>query len=200
MKTTILASNNKHKIREFREMFPSENILSLADIGFYEDITEDGKTFKENSLIKARAVQEFIKTKGINASIIADDSGLCVDALNGEPGIFSARYSENHDDRQNRIKLLENLQNKANRSAHFNCTLVELFPDGSYIVAVGKTFGTITYDETGDSSFGYDCIFLSNELNKTFGEASSEEKNAVSHRGKAIQGLKRQRELKLKTS
>ena len=197
MKTTILASNNKHKIREFREMFPSENILSLADIGFYEDITEDGKTFKENSLIKARAVQKFIKTKGINASILADDSGLCVDALNGEPGIFSARYSGDHDDRQNRIKLLENLQNKANRSAHFNCTLVELLPNGKYFVAVGKTYGTITTKEIGDTSFGYDCLFFSSDLQKTFGKASPQEKHSVSHRGRAIKKLKeiRKREL-----
>ena len=193
MKKIILASNNKHKISEFRSIFSDCEILSLADIGFFEDIDENGSTFVENSLIKARAVSSFLKSKGIVANVIADDSGLCVDALNGAPGIYSARYSQAHNDKSNREKLLENLKNETNRNAHFNCTLVELFPDGKYLIAEGKTFGLITSEEIGDTSFGYDCLFFSTDLNKTFGEASSEEKNSVSHRGRAIEKLKQLR-------
>ena len=193
MKKIVLASNNKHKIKEFRELFKDEEILSLNDIGFYEDIIEDGNTFMENSLIKAKTVSKFLKEKGISANVIADDSGLCVDALNGAPGVFSARYSGDHNDENNRKKLLKELGNKDNRKAHFNCTLVELYPDGKFIVAEGKTYGEITTEEIGDKSFGYDCLFYSNELKKTFGEASAEEKNSVSHRGRAIEKLKKLR-------
>lgn len=189
MEKIILASNNAHKIKEFKEIFTNTEILSLKDIGYFDDIIEDGNTFEENSLIKARAISAYLKEQGIVANVIADDSGLCVDALNGEPGIFSARYSGDHNDAQNRAKLLSKLNGKTNRTAHFNCTLVELSPDGKYIVAVGKTFGTITTEELGDKSFGYDCLFLSDELNKTFGQASAEEKNSVSHRGRAIKKL-----------
>ena len=189
MNKIILASNNKHKITEFREIFSDCEILSLSDIGFFDEIEENGTTFAENSLIKAKAVSVFIKNKGIVANIIADDSGLWVDALNGEPGIFSARYSESHNDKSNREKLLKNLENKTNRKAYFCCTLVELFPDGKYLIAEGKTYGKITTQAIGDTSFGYDCLFFSNELNKTFGEATCEEKNNVSHRKKAIEKL-----------
>ena len=189
MNKIILASNNKHKICEFREIFSECEVLSLSDIGFNEEIEENGKTFAENSLIKARAVSSFLKSKGIVANIIADDSGLCVESLNGEPGIYSARYSEAHNDKSNREKLIKNLENETNRNAYFNCTLVELFPDGNYLIAEGKTYGKITTEEIGDTSFGYDCLFFSNDLNKTFGEATSEEKNSVSHRKKAIEKL-----------
>lgn len=189
MKKIVLASNNKHKIKEFKEIFKEEEILSLNDIGFYDEIIEDGNTFEENSLIKARAVSNFLKDKKINATIIADDSGLCVDALNGAPGVFSARFSGDHNDEKNRRKLLNELKNKEDRNAHFNCTLVEMYPSGEYIVAEGKTYGVITTEEIGDKSFGYDCLFFSNELKKTFGEATNEEKNAVSHRGRAIKKI-----------
>lgn len=191
MKKIILASNNKHKIEEFREMFPDCEVLALKEIGFTDDIVEDGKTFEENSLIKAQAVMKFLKKKGENASVIADDSGLCVIALNGEPGINSARYSGDHDDAKNRKKLLEKLSGCKERKAYFNCTLVELYPSGDYLVAVGNTWGEITEEERGDNSFGYDCLFFSDELGKTFGEATSEEKNSVSHRGRAIEKLKK---------
>ena len=190
MEKIILASNNKHKIEEFREMFPNNEVLSLKEIGFFEDIVEDGKTFEENSLIKAKTISEFLKNKGIIASVIADDSGLCVLALDNEPGIYSARYSGDHDDAKNREKLLKNLEGIKERKAYFNCTLVEMYPNGEYIVAVGKTWGDIAEEERGDKSFGYDCLFVSDELGKTFGEATAEEKNSVSHRGRAIEKLK----------
>jgi len=190
MKKIILASNNKHKIEEFRSIFADCEVLALKDIGFNGEIVEDGKTFVENSLIKARTVFMFLKEKGIVASVIADDSGLCVPALNGEPGIHSARYSGDHDDKANRNKLLKKLLNKKDRTAYFSCTLVELFSESDYIIAEGRTYGTISKEEKGKTDFGYDCLFLSDDLGKTFGEATSEEKNSVSHRGRAIEKLK----------
>ena len=196
MKKIILASNNSHKIKEFKEMFSDYEVLALNDIGFYEDIVEDGDTFEENSLIKAKVVSKYLKEKGILASVIADDSGLCVEALNGEPGVYSARYCGDHDSVKNRAKLLKELDGVKNRKAWFNCTLVEMYPDGKYIVAEGKTFGRITTEEFGDTYFGYDCLFFSDELGKTFGEATADEKNKVSHRGRAIERLKELRDKK----
>ena len=186
----IIASNNKHKIKEFKELFKGSQVLSMQDVGFCEDVVEDGKTFLDNALIKARTLQTFLKSKNIIASVIADDSGLCVDALNGAPGVFSARYAGEHgNDQENRDLLLKNLKEEKNRNAHFCCNIVKMFSDGYYLVGVGKTFGSITQKEIGDTSFGYDCLFLSADLNKTFGEASAEEKNSVSHRARALQDL-----------
>jgi len=190
MKKLILASNNKHKLKEFREVFQGAEILGLADIGFYDEIIEDGKTFEENSEIKARTVQQYLISQGIAADVIADDSGLCVDALGGKPGIYSARYSGEHNDKANREKLLKVMRNEKNRKAYFVCVLVLLKCDGEKVVAEGRTYGEITNEERGDKSFGYDCLFYSTELKKTFGEASGEEKNLVSHRGKAIEKLR----------
>jgi len=185
----VIASNNNHKISEFREIYSGDEVLSLRDIGFTDEIIEDGLTFEDNSLIKARAVYSFIKKKGIEASVIADDSGLCVNSLNGAPGVFSARYSGDHDDKKNRDKLLKELKDKEDRSAYFCCALAKIKPNGEEILAIGKTYGFITKEEVGDTSFGYDCLFFSNELNKTFGEATKEEKNSVSHRGRAVKAL-----------
>lgn len=188
MEKIILASNNKHKIKEFRKMLDAE-VLCLEDIGFYDDIVEDGETFKDNALIKAKAVSKFLKEKGIVANVVAEDSGLCVNALGGAPGVYSARYAGEHDDNANRQKLLKSLEGKTDRSAYFICVIVKLFTDGHYIAVEGKTFGQITTEELGDKSFGYDCLFYSDELHKTFGQVSSEEKNAVSHRGRALENL-----------
>ena len=192
MKTIVLASNNIHKIKEFKEIYKEDKILSLNDIGYTEEIEENGKTFLENALTKAKAIYEYLKEKNIEAYVIADDSGLCVPSLNGEPGVYSARYAGIHNDSaRNRKKLLENLKDKLNRDAYFTCFLVEYFPNGSYIYSQGKTAGYILKEEKGDTSFGYDCIFYSDELLKSFGEATSDEKNSVSHRGRAIAELKR---------
>lgn len=189
MDTVVIASNNKHKIEEFKKMLPGFCILSLSDIGFGDDIVEDGKSFLENSLIKAKAVVEFLKKQNKSAVVIADDSGLCVASLNGEPGIYSARYSGDHNDKSNRAKLLERLEGKADRSAYFVCLLVVMKMDGSYKYVEGKTFGNITDKELGKTDFGYDCIFYCDELKKTFGQASEDEKNSASHRGRAIRLL-----------
>ena len=187
----ILASNNKHKIEEFRQILTDYEIVSLYDIGFNDDIVEDGETFLENALIKAKAVREYILTKNMDALIVADDSGLCVNALDGEPGIYSARYAGEHGNNDaNRAKLLKNLEGKEDRSAYFICTLVLMKPDGTYEHFEGKTYGNILLKETGDRSFCFDCLFYSDDLKKSFGEASPEEKNSVSHRYRAILKLK----------
>ena len=185
MKTIVLASNNKHKIKEFKEILKDYEILSLNDIEYYDEIEETGETFEENSLLKAKTIHDFLKKKGLEYIVIADDSGLCCEALNGAPGVYSARYAGNHNDQANRDKLRKELKDK-DHTAYFNCTIVVYYPDETHKVFVGKTYGTIIEEEKGDKSFGYDCIFLSKDLNKTFGEATEEEKNSVSHRGRAI--------------
>lgn len=190
-KKIILASNNAHKIEEIKDIFSEYEILSLKDIGFFEDIEENGKTFLDNAFTKAKTVHDYLKTKNIEAIVLADDSGLCVDALNGEPGVFSARYASNHGDSvDNRKKLLHNLKNIKERTAHFVCILVKMYPNGEWVSAEGKTFGEIIQEELGDKSFGYDCIFYSYDLNKTFGQATKDEKNSISHRSRALSKIK----------
>lgn len=188
MKKLILASNNKHKIKEFNEVLTDYEILSLNDIGFTEDIIEDGETFADNALIKCRAVSDYCKKNNYNYDIISDDSGLCCEALNGEPGIHSARYAGNHNDQANRDKLRKELKDK-NRDAYFVCFICLYKNDNDYKFFEGRSYGEIIDEERGSTEFGYDSIFYSTELNKTFGEASSDEKNGVSHRGRAIEKL-----------
>ncbi|MBR3891382.1 MAG: RdgB/HAM1 family non-canonical purine NTP pyrophosphatase [Bacilli bacterium] len=191
MNKIVLASNNKHKIKEFNEIYKDTIILSLEDIGFNEDIEENGTTFLENALIKAKTISSYLKEKGIECPVMAEDSGLEVDSLNGEPGIYSARYASDHDVKKNRDYLISKLSGKENKNANFICCLVKYMPDDTYIYAYGKTYGHIIEEELGDTSFGYDCIFYSHDLNKTFGEATSEEKNSVSHRKRAILELQK---------
>lgn len=191
MKRFVLASANKHKIKEFKEMFQGYEIISLADIGFDQDIEETGLTFVENARIKATAIHEFLKKSGIEASVVADDSGLCIEALNGEPGVFSARYAGGHGNVDaNRQKVFDKMKGEKNRNAYFECVLVQINPDGSELVAEGKTFGKITEKLIGSSGFAFDPLFFSDELGKTFGEATEEEKNSVSHRARAVAKLK----------
>ena len=189
MKKIVLASNNKHKIKEFKEILNDYEIVSLNDIGYFDEIEENGTTFLENALIKARAIRKFLKEKNDDSLIIADDSGLCCDSIGGEPGIYSARYSGVHgDSKANREKLIKKLVDK-DKSAYFLCTIVVDCPDGTYKSYVGKTLGMVIDEERGDTSFGYDSIFLSDDLGKTFGEATEEEKNSVSHRSRAISAM-----------
>ena len=189
-KCIVLASNNNNKLKEFREILNNKKVLSLKDIGFNEEIEETGKTFLENSLIKAKTVSNYLKERNLEYIVIADDSGLCVNALNGEPGVYSARYSGDHSNSQlNRKKLLDALENKEDRSAYFVCNIVMYYPDDTYLSFEGKTFGKITKEELGSKEFGYDCIFYSDDLEKTFGEATAGEKNKVSHRGRAVEKL-----------
>lgn len=190
MKKIVLASNNRHKIKEFKEILGDVEILTLNDIGFFEEIEETGETFLENALIKASTVSKYLKSKNLDYAVIADDSGLCCVGINLEPGVYSARYSGVHDDaKANREKLIKNLQGK-DRTAYFTCTIVLYHIDGTYSYKEGKTYGKIIDEELGDTSFGYDCIFLSNDLGITFGQASSEDKNKVSHRYRALEQIK----------
>lgn len=189
MKTIVLASNNRNKVKEIKQMLKNYNIITLNDINYYEDIEETGETFLENALIKAKTVHDYLKEKNLNYIVIADDSGLCVDSLNGAPGVYSARYAGEHGNNEaNRNKLQKQLKGKS-KDAKFVCIIVAYYPNGQYKSFIGETYGTIIQECRGDKGFAYDCIFYSNELNKTFGEAQEEEKNRVSHRGRAIREL-----------
>lgn len=189
-KTIVVASNNNHKLKEIKEILKDYNVLSLDDINFCDEIEENGKTFEENAVIKAQAVHNYLKKIKKDYIVLADDSGLCVDALNGAPGVYSARYAGRHgDDQANRNKLLKELEGM-DRTAYFNCTIAIAYPNGEYKIFEGKTYGKITTEELGKKDFGYDCIFYSDDLHKTFGEASEDEKNSVSHRARALEKIK----------
>lgn len=190
MRKIVLASNNKHKVKEIKEMLSDIELLTLNDIGFNEEIDETGTTFLENALIKAETVSNFLKNNNLDYDVLSDDSGLSCIALDGKPGVYSARYASDHDIKLNRSKLISDLKDK-DKKAYFNCTLVLYHIDGKYEYAEGKTYGTIIEEEKGDTSFGYDCIFLSDDLNKTFGEATEQEKNSVSHRFRALKQIKK---------
>ena len=188
----VIASGNKNKIREYKELFENYPIIvtSIKDEGIELDVEETGTTFLENALIKASTISAYLKLKGLDYDVLADDSGTCCESLNGAPGIYSARYAGGHDNaKANRCKLIEDLKGKDNK-AYFNCTIVLYHIDGTYEYKEGRTYGRIIDEERGDTSFGYDCIFLSDDLGKTFGEVSSEEKNSVSHRARALEQIK----------
>ena len=190
MRKIVLASNNKHKVKEIKEILSDIELLTLNDIGFNEEIDETGTTFLENALIKAETVSNFLKNNNLDYDVLSDDSGLSCIALDGKPGVYSARYASDHDIKLNRTKLISDLKDK-DKKAYFNCTLVLYHIDGKYEYAEGKTYGTIIEEEKGDTSFGYDCIFLSDDLKKTFGEATEKEKNSVSHRFRALEQIKK---------
>ena len=190
MKTIVVASWNAHKIAEIKTFFPHDTLLSMKEIGFTDEIVEDGTTFAENALIKARAIHDFLQKQGKEYLVLADDSGLCVNALGGKPGILSARYSGEHgNDQKNREKILTEMQGQTERTAFFSCCMVEVFPDGQYLIWEGKVMGKILEQEEGEWWFWYDPIFYCDELGKSFWVATAEEKNSVSHRARAIQNL-----------
>lgn len=190
MKKIIVASNNKHKIKEISKILGTYEILTMGEIGFNEDIIEDGNTYEENATIKATTIRNYVSsTPYSNCVIIADDSGLSVEALNGAPGVYSARYSGLGDE-GNRQKLLKELEGVENRRAHFYCCMAVSTPDGKIETLLGKTSGNITHKKIGDDTFGYDPLFMSDNLGKTFGEATEEEKNSVSHRNNALEKVK----------
>ena len=187
------ATNNKHKVTELTALFsgmPDVELVTLRELGFTDEIIEDGETFLDNARIKALAVH-----RATGLACVADDSGLCVDALGGEPGVYSARYAsedgENSDDKANNEKLLRNLKNVPDneRTARFVSALCFIDADGNEVSAIGKCEGIITRGERGEGGFGYDPLFFFPEYGKTFGELSPEEKNAVSHRANAVKIL-----------
>lgn len=182
----VLASHNKHKITELqtliRKYIPEFELLSLSDVGLNDEIVEDGDSFEANALIKAR----YAARSGYIG--IGDDSGLSVDALGGAPGIYSARYAgEDGNDAKNNEKILRELDGVSNRRARFVCTIACVFPGGDEPITVtGYAEGEMLTEAKGEGGFGYDPLFYSTEGKKTFSEMTAEEKNAVSHRGKAI--------------
>ena len=182
-KKVVAATGNKNKVREFREVLKGWTVLTAAEAGFSGDVEETGSTFAENALIKARAV-----AAATHLPALADDSGLCVAALGGAPGVYSARYSGG-DDADNRVLLLKNMQGVSDRRAYFASAIALCFPDGRELLAEGRTEGEILEEERGENGFGYDCLFFSCDLQKSFGEASDAEKNGVSHRGRALRAL-----------
>ncbi len=183
----VVASGNKGKLREIAEILKDYDVVSMQAAGFAGDVEETGETFEENALIKARAV-----CRALDLPALADDSGLCVEALGGAPGVYSARFCGRHgDDKANNALLLEKLRGvpEQRRGAYFESCVAVCFPDGREITASGRTYGSILEEEVGEGGFGYDPLFESAELGKSFGLASAEEKNAVSHRGKALRAL-----------
>lgn len=177
----LLASSNNHKIIEMRNIFKGHEIISLKDLGDHDEVEENGETFAENSFLKAN---HFYKKYGYN--VLSDDSGLTVDYLNGAPGVYSARYAGSEcNQANNRKKLLKELNGIADRNARFVCSLCFIEANGKVSYFTGECLGKILEEETGKTDFGYDCLFYSYDLNKSFGEATEEEKDSVSHRGRA---------------
>ena len=184
----VLATNNANKLREFREILEplGFEVMSQTEAGADIEVEETGTTFEENSYLKAKGVYDLL-----HIPVIADDSGLCVDALNGAPGVFSARYAGGHGNEQAcRDKILDELKGKDDRSANFTCCMAMIDKNGNEYAVLGQTFGKILTKETGDISFCYDCLFYSSDLQKCFGLCTSEEKNSVSHRGRAVEKIK----------
>ena len=188
MKEIVFATANEHKLSELRAILTEYRILSLKDIGFSEEIEEDGLTFQENALIKARIVHLYC-----GKTTIADDSGLCVESLNGAPGIYSARYAGTHgDDKKNNQKLLNEMKNisKDKRGAKFVCAGAVVFEDGTEQSACGEVAGSIAFEEIGKNGFGYDPLFFCNETGLRYAQMDMNQKNEISHRRRAFEKLK----------
>ena len=179
----VLASKNQKKLVEMQRILSDlgVEVVLQADLGIDVDVEETGTTFTENATLKAKAVME---ASGLPA--IADDSGLCVDWLNGAPGIYSARYGGVETDEDRYRLLLQNMRGSTNRAAHFHASIVCCFPNGDTLTAEGDCFGTLAYAPAGEGGFGYDPIFFVPEKRKTFSQLTAEEKNEISHRGVAL--------------
>ncbi len=192
----VLATHNPGKLKEMSAILKNlgVEVVGPADVGIDPKVEETGATFAENALLKAGAV---CAAAGLPA--IADDSGLCVDALNGGPGVYSARYGgEGLDDRGRYLLLLQNLRGQPTRAAHFACAVACAFPNGHTITAEGTCNGAIAYAPMGDGGFGYDPVFLVPEKRKTFAQLTPEEKSEISHRGKALREFAEKLETYLK--
>jgi XTP/dITP diphosphohydrolase len=187
LQSLVLATTNLGKLADFRLLFaPTGIAITLpGDHGVSLDVEETGDTFEANALLKARAYAQAIGT-----AVLADDSGLSVHALEGRPGIFSARYAGPAcDDRANNRKLIEDLRGVEDRRAEFVCALALVLPDGSEIVTHGRCAGTILDEERGSQGFGYDAVFYRDDLGQTFGESTPEKKNSRSHRSAAVRAM-----------
>ncbi len=187
--TVVIATRNKGKAKEFEALFKERGlqIKTLLDYPDIEDVEETGYTFKDNALLKAETIAEHLQT-----TVIADDSGLAVEALLGQPGVFSARYAgEEKDDAKNNAKLLTELADVKDqeRRATFHCALALAHPQKESLVVQGELKGAITGIPRGENGFGYDSLFLLPELDKTLAELSESEKNKISHRANALSRL-----------
>ncbi len=186
----IIASNNAHKIYEIKKILSGkfDEILSLREADISHETVEDGNTFIENALKKAREISEIS-----GCAALADDSGICVDALDGAPGIYSARYasttSDNASDEANNALLLANLRDKDDWSAHYTSAIALVYPDGREVCAEGYMYGKIIDTPRGERGFGYDPIFVMEGETRTVAEMTDEEKNSVSHRANALKEL-----------
>ncbi len=187
--TFLLATKNGHKTKEILDIlndYKKEHgidldieIKTLRDVGYDEEIEEDGDTFEKNALIKARVAAD------LGYIGLADDSGVAAPALGGAPGVYSARYSGG-DDEDNNNKLLSELADKDDRTAYYECAIACVYPSGESFTCSGRTYGHILFERQGSGGFGYDPLFFSDDLGKSFGVASKEEKNSVSHRARAV--------------
>lgn len=189
MRKIIFATGNEEKMREIREILASlpVEVLSMKEAGIQADIIEDGRTFEENAVIKAKAIAQLSEE-----IVLADDSGLVIDYLNGEPGIYSARYMG--EDTSYRIKnenLIQRLEEVPDeeRTARFVCAIAAAFPDGTVLTTEGTVEGRIGYEEKGENGFGYDPIFYLPEYGCTTAQLTEEKKNEISHRGKALRKM-----------
>lgn len=182
----VLASQNKGKLKEMQAILGELGIevVLQSELGLAVDVEETGTTFAENATLKAKAVME---ASGLPA--IADDSGLCVDWLQGAPGIYSARYGGVDSDEERNQLLLNNMKGALDRSAYFHADIVCCFPNGDILNTAGDIFGTIAYAPNGEGGFGYDPIFFVPSLRKTLAQVPAEDKNAISHRGNALRAM-----------
>ena len=182
----IIASSNKGKLKEFSALLSplGYEVYSAKEAGIDIEVEETGKTFAENSALKARAIYDICKE-----CVLADDSGLCVDALGGAPGVYSARYGGLESEKERTALLLENMKDvpEDKRTAHFVCTIHFIYADGREIAVEGRVDGKIAFEPTGENGFGYDPVFLYNGV--SFASVSQEEKNRVSHRANALKAL-----------
>ena len=192
----VLATHNPGKLKEMGAILArfGVEVVSPKDLGLTVDVEETGTTFAENAMLKAKAI-----CAAAHLPAIADDSGLCVDALNGGPGVYSARYGgEGLDDRGRYMLLLNNMRGQTTRAAHFACAIACAFPNGDTLTAEGRCDGTIAFAPMGEGGFGYDPVFFVPEKAKTFGQLTAEEKSAISHRGRALESFVEKLETYLK--
>lgn len=184
----VLATHNQKKLAELQKILSDfgVEVVTEADVGVDVEVEETGETFAENSLLKAKAVME---ATGLPA--IADDSGLCVDALGGGPGVYSARYGgEGLTDRERYLLLLANMRGQTSRAAHFSCCITAAFPNGDVLQAEGVCPGTIAFAPMGEDGFGYNPVFFVPEKKRTFAQMTAEERAEFSHRGNALRAFR----------
>lgn len=183
----IIASNNNHKLIEIKAILGGlfEEIVSMREAGIEHETIEDGNSFMENAVKKAKEIAELS-----GCCALADDSGICVDALDGAPGIYSARFCGHHgDDEANNRLLLKKLEGRGDRGAHYTCAIALVYPDGRQVCAEGYMYGQIGYEEKGENGFGYDPLFFLPEYGCTAAQLSPEQKNQISHRASALHAL-----------